>query len=69
MKGKSKSSWKTTLWGLLGSAGAVCIALAQVFPQNKGWAVAGAVATALGIGGLGVTARDNNRTSEDIGLR
>lgn len=48
----------TSMFGLLSSVGGVLMALDFV--------ELGAVLVALGTGGMGVAARDNNKTSEDV---
>lgn len=60
-----KSSWKTTLFGVI-SGGAAIAALFVTDPRMKeGLAVAAATATTL----MGASARDNNKSSEQVGLK
>lgn len=57
-------SWKTTVGGILMAAGEF---VRPSLPPQYDW-----IATVLtGIGGLllGLTARDNNRSSEDVGAK
>ena len=56
-----KSSWKTTLAGLLTGGG---ILFAQQFPQWSKW---GLFASGVGAILTGLFARDNDKTSEDVG--
>ena len=56
-----KSSWKTTLAGLLTGGG---ILFAQQFPQWSKW---GLFASGVGAILTGLCARDNDKTSEDVG--
>jgi len=66
------SSWKTTLFGLLAAVGAAVSAGIQTgiidathFPAwFKGMA---ALVSVIGTAGVGVFARDNNKTSEQVG--
>ena len=60
---KTKSSWKTTLGGILSAA----LLLVPMLPPNWQW-----VATTIaGLGSLltGVAARDNSVTSEEAGAK
>ena len=61
-----KSSWKTTVFGLLGACGGA-VALLDGLPH---WlALAAKVAAALGVAGIGFAARDNDKSSEDVGAK
>ena len=65
-------SWKTTVFGLLAAIGASILGLYAVSPDVlAGFPVwlkgAAALASAIGTAGVGVFARDNNKTSEDVG--
>ena len=55
------SSWKTTLAGLLSGGG---ILFAQQFPEWQKW---GLFASALGSLLMGLAARDNDKSSEEVG--
>ena len=57
------SSWKTTVGGILSGGG---ILFAQHFPDWSKW---GLFASALGSVILGLSARDNNKSSEDVGVK
>jgi hypothetical protein len=58
------NSWKTTVFGLLGGIGAA-VAMVDGLPH---WLLISArVAAAAGVAGLGLAARDNNKTSEQVG--
>jgi len=56
-------SWKTTVGGILSGAG---ITFAQFFPEHAKF---GNFAAALGTLLLGLAARDNNKSSEDVGAK
>lgn len=60
----SEKSWKTSVWGLVLLACFVLPELIDLPPETKGYIriVIGAAFAALGI-----SARDNNRTSEQVG--
>lgn len=58
------TSWKTTLFGLLAGIGAA-VAMVDGIPH---WLLVSAkVAAAAGVAGLGLAARDNDKSSEDVG--
>lgn len=62
---KMSKSWKTTLFGCLGAVG--------VFLMNQkdpAWlSIVGQILGAIGTAGIGMTARDNDKTSEDVGAK
>lgn len=57
-------SWKTTAFGCIGAVGGVL-----VNQKDPAWlGIVGQILLALGTAGMGFSARDNNKTSEDVGL-
>lgn len=58
-----RHSWKTTLGGALGGFGLALIAI------DPAWLKIGLVISALGQFFNGLFARDNNRSSQDAGVR
>lgn len=59
------NSWRTTVFGLLASSG-LSVSLLEGLPH---WLLLAAkVSEAIGLAGLGLAARDNNKTSEQVGL-
>lgn len=64
MAGKKKSSWKTTLGGILLGVGTPLAAAGEGI-----FATIGTVMMAVGGILLGVTARDNSVSSEDAGAK
>ena len=66
MKTKKKTSWKTTLFGTLAGLAGIATQIPQLSPQVHGYAaIAAAAFTTL----LGVSARDNKVSSEDVGAK
>ena len=61
-----KSSWKTSLFGILAAIGT---GLSQTQPSNSWLGVIGLVLAMAGTGGMGMAARDNDRSSEDVGAK
>ena len=60
------NSNKTTWTGLIAGAGL----LLQTVPGIPHWLqVVAALAAGFGVQGLGVSARDNDKSSEDVGLK
>jgi len=60
------NSWKTSLFGLFAGIGAA-VSMVDGIPH---WLlIAARVAAAAGVAGLGISARDNNKTSEDVGAQ
>lgn len=60
-----KASYKTTLCGLVGAIGTY---LATV--KDPAWlGLVGQFLCAIGVAGMGVFARDNDKTSEDAGVK
>lgn len=51
----------TTFFGLLSAAGAVLVAVGE--PEIGG------ILVAIGTGGVGTAARDNNKSSESVGAK
>jgi len=67
-----KSSYKTTTFGLmaaLGTAVTTAHAAGMIHDLPKWLGTAAELATVLGIGGIGFFARDNDKTSEDVGAK
>lgn len=64
MAEKKKSSWKTTLGGILMGVGAPLAGMGEGF-----YATLGTVLLAIGGILLGVSARDSNVSSEDAGVK
>lgn len=62
-------SWKTTVGGVAGALGAAGTA-AYMFGGVPQWVgAAGAALTALSIAWVGFVARDNDVSSQDVGIR
>ena len=59
-------SWKTTLFGILAAMGT---GLSQTQPSNSWLGVAGLLLAMAGTAGMGMTARDNDKSSEDVGAK
>jgi len=59
-----KSSWKTTLGGIIALIGPV---LPQILPAE--WAWVGQAVTSIGVAFGLISARDNGVTSEDVGAK
>lgn len=59
-------SWQTTLFGILAAAG---LAMSQGANPGSWLHLIGQVLAVVGTGGIGVTARDNNKSSEDVGVK
>ena len=58
-------SWKTTLFGILGAVGAYLITV-----KDPTWAQnIGGILAAIGTAGMGLAARDNDKSSEDAGVK
>jgi len=67
---KANKSWKTTAAGVAAIIGALCSHLVAEYdddPNTKASAVTTISAIAAGVGLL--SARDNNKTSEDVGAK
>lgn len=72
-----KKSWKTTWAGAAGAAGIILIAIASHFDDDPGTAAEwgktldalGILLSAIGIGTLGFNARDDDKTSEEVGAK
>jgi hypothetical protein len=62
-------SWKTTLGGALNAAGLAIVAFTQVETASKWLTLSGLVMAAIGGALTGMTARDNNVTSERAGAK
>ena len=63
------SSWVTTLLGVVTAAALVLPELLLLVDGDAATAPnLQLILTALGIGGLGVAAKDGNKSSEDVGL-
>ncbi len=67
-------SWKTSLFGLLGASGGAVLgayAIGLLAPGDlPSWIKSVAIlCSVIGPAGVGVFARDNNKTSEDVGLK
>lgn len=59
-------SWQTTTFGILGAVGSA-VALVEGLPA---WVYpVGKLLTALGVAGLGMAARDHDKSSEDAGIK
>ena len=61
-----KGSWKTTLFGILAAIGT---GLSQTQPSDSWLGVSGVLLAMVGTGGLGMVARDNNKSSEAVGAK
>lgn len=62
-------SWKTTLGGLLSGLGGLLLLLPETNSSATLLRHAGALLLALGTSITGLAARDNNKTSEDVGAK
>ena len=60
-----KTSWKTTLFGALSALGAYLVTV----PDPAWLATLGKALCVIGPGLLGFFARDNNKSSEDVGAK
>ena len=68
-------SWKTTWAGAIGAVGIILIAVGAHFDDtpgtnadwNKTLDALGIILSAIGVGGLGWNARDDDKTSEQVG--
>jgi len=65
-------SWKTTTAGILAAVGVFAAQLSAVFDNdpttNANWeTIIGAIVAVAGILGLGLVARDNDKTSSQVG--
>jgi hypothetical protein len=58
-------SWKTTLCGALAALGTYLVTL----PDPAWLATVGKLLIGLGTAGVGLFARDNDKTSEDVGRK
>ena len=59
-------SWKTTMFGGLAALG---LSLTQVTPEGDLLHMIGQILAIVGTGGIGLSARDNDKTSEDVGAK
>ena len=60
---KMKGSWQTSLFGILTAVG-----LALVPLKDPAWlTTVGTILAAIGAAGTGLSARDNNKSSEQVG--
>lgn len=59
-------SWKTSMFGILAAVGT---GLVQTQPSGSWLGVIGLVLAMLGTGGVGMAARDNDKSSEDVGAK
>lgn len=57
------TSWKTLVGGIVGLIGGIL----QAIPGPDWLRQLGVVIAGCGVGVLGITARDNDKTSEDVG--
>lgn len=58
-------SWKTTTWGIVAAIGS---GLSQV--KEPSWiGLLGQVMAAAGLAGVGIAARDNDKSSEDVNVK
>lgn len=58
-----KSSWKTTVFGIIAAAGTGLLAV-----KDPSWvATLGQIMAAVGAAGVGLAARDNDKSSEQVG--
>lgn len=63
-------SWKTTILGLLGAIALLIPQVIAVLDDDPATQFSlAAVIAALGIGGTGIAARDNNQSSEQVGAK
>jgi hypothetical protein len=68
------NSWKTTIFGLMALIGGGIIAAYNLDPEMVAalpkWVKAlGFLLSTIGAGGVGIVARDNNKSSEDVGAK
>ena len=61
-----KSSWKTSLFGILAAIGT---GLSQTQSHDSWLGLAGMILAMIGTGGMCMAARDNDRSSEDVGAK
>ena len=61
-----KGSWKTSLFGILAAIGT---GLAQTQSHDSWLGLAGMILAMIGTGGMGMAARDNDKSSEQVGLK
>lgn len=74
---ENKKSWKTTWSGVIGAVGIICLAISAQFDNNDAttaeWGrvidAFGMICTIFGIGSLGINARDNDKSSESVGIK
>lgn len=74
---ETTSSWKTTWAGVAGALGVILIAVSAQFDGNTEtsaeWSKvidsAGFILAAFGIGAIGLNARDNDKSSESVGVK
>lgn len=56
-------SWKTTVFGIMAAAGTGLLAV-----KDPSWvATLGQIMAAIGAAGIGMSARDNDKSSEQVG--
>lgn len=65
LEANEMKSWKTTIFGLIGAVGGVVATIKE--PSWVG--LVGQLMVAIGAGGIGISARDNDKTSEDVNAK